>query len=158
MGKPKKVVSAPKLTSEEIDAAVIELLAENEVSKRSWKRVLELKALLESQYKLKPEQEEIIQGAKCEMVKIPVNNGRNTFSTEKLRPFLRKIGKTRVVIKSRRTVYVDTAELHRLEEEGFIPREVIDNCREDKWTFKSEFRRIESAQKEANKEPEAIAN
>ena len=145
MAKPKKVMNARKLTQDEIDKAIDELLKEDEISKRSWKRVLELKALLETQYKLDPEQREIIQGKNFEMVKVPINNGRNTFSVDKLRPFLRKIGKTRMVIKSKRTVYVDQTALRELEEQGFIPREVIDNCREDKWTFKSEFRHIENA-------------
>jgi hypothetical protein len=135
-----------KLTKKEIDEKVLELLKLKEQQSNTNKRISELVASLEGQYTSAASEPETIKGIQTEFVKIPVNSGRNNYDTSKLKPFLTAIGAFRKAIKKVIVVneVIDTKVLDTLIKTGKLAPENLDACRIDKWTFRSDFRRIEA--------------
>jgi hypothetical protein len=137
-------MAVKKLTSQEFDNHLLEFLRLKEEQKKINKRLEVLQSALESQYSLTPDQKEIVRGICTEMEKIPVNNGRNNFDPEKLRPFLKAIRKVKTVLKVVKVVKVDVKALNGLVDCGLLAPENLDVCRSDSWTFRSQFRRVEA--------------
>lgn len=130
------------VSKKEVDNLIFELLKLEEDKKKIDKRIKEIKSILESQYTLDDNKKEYIYGDETYIEKIPVNNGRNTYDAQKLKPYLRATRSVSKVIK--KVEVVDLVELNKLVEIGKLPVEVLDKCRVDKWTFKSIFKRMEN--------------
>ena len=130
------------VSKKEVDNLIFELLKLEEDKKKIDKRIKEIKSFLESQYTLDDNKKEYIYGDETYIEKIPVNNGRNTYDAQKLKPYLRATRSVSKVIK--KVEVVDLVELNKLVEIGKLPVEVLDKCRVDKWTFKSIFKRMEN--------------
>ena len=137
-----KKVKAPKLSPQELDKLVLEYMAKDRVVKRANARLAEIKKIIEGQYSKKAQTKEVLKGIVTEVTKIPVNNGRNKYNAEKLRPFLKAIRKLNSIIKVQKTYTIDVPALNKLEKDGDLTKEILDTCREDSWTFKSDFKRI----------------
>lgn len=132
---------ATKLTKKVFDEKVAEFLLLKEQRENIDTRIKELQSTLESQYALKPEEVEIFKGKEFIMEKVPINKGRNDYDAEKVKAILKPIGKVSEVIK--KVEIVDVKAFDELVKTGFIPKESQDACRNNKWTFKSMFKRIE---------------
>lgn len=152
----RKIKKVNQLDPNEIDEKILELLLKKEElkdltnefkknKKTFTDRIKELKVLLESQYIWPAQREEIVHGYETLMKKIPVNQGRNSFDHKTLKPFLDAIDEyDNVVTKKVTTTYeVDTKALKKLIKNGKLPESVLDKARKDKWTFKSDFKRVE---------------
>lgn len=112
-----------------------------------------IKLILESQYKLDASVKEIIQGIETQIEKVPVNTGRNSYDIEILKPFLTAIRKFTPIARPTRVYKLDVKGLNDLVKKGKLPESVLDKARKDKWTFRSQFKRIE---KVVQKKDEAI--
>ena len=145
-----------KLSKKQIDADVLRLLLLNEAIKMIKKEHTALKNSLEAQYIEDAKTREIIFGSSCEFEKIPVNTGAHAYDSVKAKVYTDAIGKTADVIKT--VEIVDSKKFEALAKDGFIPETVLDKCRLDKWTFKSDFRRKEVAtQKKISKSDVDVA-
>jgi t-SNARE complex subunit (syntaxin) len=80
-----------KLTAEDFDRKVQRLLFVKQELETLTKEQDELINLLEGHYTKVASQEEIIQGVNFKMVKVPVNQGRNSYDADKLLPFIKAI-------------------------------------------------------------------
>jgi hypothetical protein len=142
--KMAKAKSTQKLSKTEIDTNIKRLWLIDEEQDKLNKEAKAIRVLLESQYQLPAEQKEVIYGNETYMEKTPVDNGKNTYDAEKLKPFLKAI---RVAIGKiiKKVEIVDTKALDELVKIGKLPPEALDTCRVSKWTFRSMFKRIESA-------------
>jgi len=136
-----------KLTAEDFDRKVQRLLFVKQELETLTKEQDELINLLEGHYTKEASKEEIIQGVNFKMVKVPVNQGRNSYDADKLLPFIKAIrGAYNKVFKKIviRKMDINVKALDKLIEEGKLPEEVLNKCRKDKWTFRSIFKKIET--------------
>lgn len=148
MAKTGKVKTTQKLTKEDIDSKILELLKLDEQHKAMGKRITELKTVLESQYSLDPKQAETVFGIQMYMEKVPVENGKTNYDIEKLKPFLKAIRALGKVIK--RVEYIDLVELDYLVKTNRLTPEILDTCRKSSWTFRSLFKRNEEVVQSAD--------
>jgi transcriptional regulator of aromatic amino acid metabolism len=130
-----------KLTKKVFDAKVAEFLLLKEQKEAIDAKLKDLQTSLESQYALKPEEIEIVRGKDFLMEKVPVNKGKNDYDAVKVEAILKPIGKVDEVIQT--VKIVDVKAFNGLVKAGFIAPESQDACRNNKWTFKSMFKRIE---------------
>jgi len=132
-----------KLAKKEIDSSVLRLLLLDEAMKKIKAEHTSLKNALESQYIEDKRVRELISGSVCEYEKIPVNKGAHTYDATKSKVYTDACNKTNEVIET--IEVVDGKKFEALAKLGFFPENVLDKCRLDKWTFKSDFRRKEEA-------------
>lgn len=132
-----------KLTKTEIDEKILELLSINEQIKTLEKKQKELKASLESQYKLPADQKETIEGVMTRMNKIPVDQSKNNYNIDLLKPLLKSVRKLGTIIKKVETI--DTKGLDELVKNGTLNESDVNACKIAKWSFRTQFSRIETA-------------
>lgn len=154
MAKANEVKKAIKLTKNELDNKILEYLKTDQEIKNLSSKLKDLKIELESQYKLNANEKETIKGNLTYMEKIPVNNGKNNYNVDLLKPFLKAIKKFSAVIK--KIEVVDTAQLDSLVKNGQLAPEVLETCRISNWTFKSTFKRIEAEAEAAKNDKKVI--
>jgi len=145
MAKVAKV-SKVSLTAGEFDSKVKRLLTVKSLMEELQKEYGTLMEELESQYQNDAKVEEVVKGVNFKMVKVPVNQGRNTYDADRLIPFIKAIrGAYNKVFKKVvvRKMDIDTKYLDELVKNGKLPEEVLNKCRKDKWTFRSMFKRVE---------------
>lgn len=147
-------MAVQKLSKKQIDQDVLRLLLLDEAIKKLQKEAKGLKNNLESQYIEDNKVREIISGMVCEFEKIPVNKGAHSYDPAKVKVYTDAIGKTSEVIET--VEIVDDKKFEKLSKDGFIPETVLDKCRLDKWTFKSDFRRKEEATQGERVSKEAV--
>lgn len=134
-------MASQKLTKKDFDKKVLELLLLQEQQAETNDRIKDLKNTLEAQYEFDASVIEIIQGNETIMEKTPVDNGRNKYDTKKLRKVLKPTNQAKNIIK--RVEVVDTKALNKLVKMGQVTEEMLDKCRESRWTFRTTFKRIE---------------
>lgn len=135
-------MAVKKLSKKQIDSDVLRLLLLGEAMKKIKKEHDTLKNSLESQYIEDDKVREIISGSVCEFEKIPVNKGAHNYDPALVKVYTDACGKTAEVIET--IEVVDSKKFEKLCPD-FIPEVVLDKCRINKWTFKSDFRRKEAA-------------
>ena len=144
------VAPAPVLSTSEIDEAIKEIMQLDQQIKKEQLRYGELVRKVESQYKLIAEKGETVSGTQYKAIKIPVNSGKNNFNPESLKPFIRKIVRkahmkmSDIFTVKKITVLNNPNVIWELEKKGFLPIEVINSCRTNFYTFKTQFKRIEA--------------
>lgn len=130
-----------KLTKNEIDEKILEFLALDEQIKTLQAKYKTIKTELESQYNLPADQKEVIQGNTTRMNKIPIDQSRSNYNIDLLKPLLKSVRKLGQIIKKVETV--DTKGLDELVKSGVLNESEVDACKVAKWSFKSQFSRIE---------------
>lgn len=136
-----------KLTKNEIDEKILELLTVNEQIKTLEKRQKTLKAELESQYNLPADQKETIEGTMTRMNKIPVDQSKNNYNIDLLKPLLKSVRKLGTIIKKVETI--DTKGLDELVKNGTLNASDVNACKVAKWSFRTQFSRIETAENQS---------
>ena len=96
--------------------------------------------------------DEVIYGKEYQAKKTPVNRGKHNYNVAKVKKILSGLQKEQAkgVVKTVRIVDSNAFEL--LEKQGFVPASMLDDAREDNFTFKVIFSKIEKeAQTEVKK-------
>ena len=143
-----------KLSKKVMDEKILRYLELNEQSKIIKKEIDILKKELEGQYTLPADQKEEFFGKETQMEKIPVDNGKNVYDIELLKPILKSVRKLSSVIK--KVEIIDVTELNKLVKDGVITQSQLNVCRKSNWTFKTIFKRIENKEAIAKKNNKKI--
>ena len=145
-----------KLSKKVMDEKILRYLELNEQSKIIKKEIDILKKELEGQYTLPADQKEEFFGKETQMEKIPVDNGKNVYDIELLKPILKSVRKLSSVIK--KVEIIDVTELNKLVKDGVITQSQLNVCRKSNWTFKTIFKRIENKEAIAKKKSNQKGN
>ena len=140
-----------RLSKKNIDVKIATIISLQAQIKALKKELDENKDVIKALCTEKPEIREIIAGIDYEAEKIPVHNGAQNYNFEKAEKILAAITNRRakagvvVTVKS-----IDGEKFENLVTEGYITKEMADECREDSWSSKMVFRqKAEKAAKDA---------
>lgn len=138
-----------RMTKTQIDANIQKIKALETKVKELNKEKAEVDAKMRELITKEPWIAEAFKGFNWEMIKTPVNKGRNTYDLTALKKILKNVEggldcivDTKVVIAEQ----VDTKALEKLVKKGLINEEALDKARIDDWTYRVDYKGIATEQ------------